>query len=359
MDSTSSRRFSAADQLARLAAAAQAEQTAPEGEGGDPADGSLADDAILQAMMPKDRRLVDLSLDEIHPAAHGQTRQAFDPEKLESLAESIRNHGVKEPILVRPDPAGGYELVAGERRWRAARAAGLTCIPAIVERKLVSDDDEALLTQVAENVHREDLNPVEEAAALVAIMKRKGWTVEQAAKEMGKNRSDGYRLQRLHGAPAPVKARLLKGRIEFRAAAEFVRLYEVIAKQDSKKALARLEKIMAKAEVEAWPVVRVERYTKDLIALTDENGLRRGRKPSEAKPAADGVAPVREPPQDESAPAGATESPAPDTKPPLFTRDAQRLSVDLAQVLSGQMIPEERAELITILDELLSRLRRR
>jgi ParB family chromosome partitioning protein len=122
-----------------------------------------------------------------------QPRRTIDPAALQRLADSIKHSGVMQPIIVRPR-VGGYELVAGERRWRAAQAAGLTSLPAIV-RKL--SDEEAAEWALVENVQREDLNPIERGLALKALIQKFGVTQAQLAERIGLERSTVTNLIRL------------------------------------------------------------------------------------------------------------------------------------------------------------------
>ena len=126
-----------------------------------------------------------------------QPRKTFDEAALEELAESIRQHGVLQPLLVRPLPSGGYQLVAGERRWRAARIAKLTEVPVIVKEL---SDTEAMELAIIENLQREDLNPIEEAEGLQALAEKCGYTQEEIAASVGKSRpaiANSLRLLRL------------------------------------------------------------------------------------------------------------------------------------------------------------------
>jgi len=138
-----------------------------------------------------------------------QPRQAMDPDELEALVESIRRHGVLQPIMVRPT-AGGFEVVAGERRWRAAQAAGLETIPAVV-RALT--DQEALELALVENLQREDLNPVERSRAYQKLIDEFGMTQEQVAERVGKSQPSVANSLRLLGLPSQVLASLEAGRI--------------------------------------------------------------------------------------------------------------------------------------------------
>lgn len=126
----------------------------------------------------------ELRISEIEPD-RDQPRRVFDEDALAELADSIAEHGVIQPILVRPLPDGGYRIVAGERRWRASRLAGKTMIPAIV-RDL--SELEAMTFALIENLQREDLNPIEEAYGYRQLMDISGLTQEQVAKQVGRSR---------------------------------------------------------------------------------------------------------------------------------------------------------------------------
>ena len=115
-----------------------------------------------------------------------QPRKAFDPDALEELAESIRQHGILQPLTVRRLQSGYYQIIAGERRWRAARLAGLTEVPVLV---VEADDRKAAELAMVENLQREDLNPMEEAAGFQALMDGYRLTQEEAARRVGKSRS--------------------------------------------------------------------------------------------------------------------------------------------------------------------------
>src|SRR5213076_3008356 len=112
-------------------------------------------------------------------------RRRFDEESLRALAGSVEERGVLQPVLVRPVAGGTYELIAGERRWRAARLAGLETIPALVRAR---DDSEALEVALVENMAREDLNPVEEARACAALVEELGLTREEVGIRVGRSR---------------------------------------------------------------------------------------------------------------------------------------------------------------------------
>ena len=119
-------------------------------------------------------------------SCRNQPRKNFDQEKLEELAESIRQHGVIQPLTVRKLSSGYYQIIAGERRWRAARLADLEEIPAVI---IEADDQKAMELAMIENLQREDLNPMEEAEGYRALVENYGMTQEQAAQRVGKSRS--------------------------------------------------------------------------------------------------------------------------------------------------------------------------
>ncbi|HBA93217.1 MAG TPA: stage 0 sporulation protein J [Ruminococcaceae bacterium] len=137
-----------------------------------------------------------LPINEIIPNKD-QPRKTFDEIALQELADSIKQHGVLQPLLVRPLTSGGYQLVAGERRWRASRLAELKEVPVII-RELT--DTEAMEIAIIENLQREDLNPIEEAEGLQALIDKCGYTQEEVASSVGKSRpaiANSLRLLRL------------------------------------------------------------------------------------------------------------------------------------------------------------------
>lgn len=127
----------------------------------------------------------EVMLSQIEPN-RDQPRKDFDEQALNELADSIKEHGLLQPILVRTKPAGGYEIIAGERRWRASRMAGLRTVPVVIREM---DEKEAAEVALIENLQREDLNAVEEALGYRSLMVSYGLTQEQVAQRMGKSRS--------------------------------------------------------------------------------------------------------------------------------------------------------------------------
>ena len=166
---------------------------------------SLFEDAAPS--FESDTRIETLPLREIEPDP-GQPRKTFDDETLAELSASIAEHGLLQPIAVRPKPSGGYLIVAGERRWRASRMAGLTEVPVIV--KYVTDE-QAMELALVENLQREDLDPVEEAAGIRELMTRCNLTQEQAARKLGKSRSALANSLRLLSLPETVLELLKSG----------------------------------------------------------------------------------------------------------------------------------------------------
>lgn len=137
-----------------------------------------------------------------------QPRKTFNDESLAELAKSINEHGVLQPIVVRPNPAGGYKIVAGERRWRASRQAGLREIPALIRDV---SDAEAMELALIENLQREDLDPIEEALGYKQLMERCNLTQEQAAEKLARSRSAVANSLRLLSLPDDVLQLLRSG----------------------------------------------------------------------------------------------------------------------------------------------------
>jgi ParB family chromosome partitioning protein len=154
-------------------------------------------------------RLEDIPVASVRPNPN-QPRVHFDEESLAELAESIREIGVLQPILVRPTADGVYELIAGERRWRAARRAGLTMVPAVVR---TTNDLESVERALVENLHRADLTPLEEAAAYQQLIEDFELTHEQVATRVGKSRSAVTNTLRLLSLPASIQPLLADGRL--------------------------------------------------------------------------------------------------------------------------------------------------
>jgi len=150
---------------------------------------------------------VTLPISQVEPGLN-QPRKRFDQEALEDLAESIRVHGIIQPLTVRRLPTGYYQIIAGERRWRAAKAAGLAEVPAVI---IEADDRKVMELGLIENLQREDLNPAEEARGYQTLMEDYGLTQEQVAQRMGKSRPAIANTLRLLALPDEVMALLEDG----------------------------------------------------------------------------------------------------------------------------------------------------
>ena len=164
-----------------------------------------------------------------------QPRRDFDEEELEALAESIALHGVIQPLTVREMPTGYYQIIAGERRWRAARMAELTEIPAVI---VEADDKKAMELALIENLQRQDLNPVEEALGYQSLMEEYGMTQEEAANRVGKSRPTVANALRLLNLSEAVTAMVENGSISAGHARALLGL------RDDKKQLELAEAVM-------------------------------------------------------------------------------------------------------------------
>ncbi len=173
-------------------------------------------DALLGSAdeAPSPRRSGDaqttLGIDGLQPGRY-QPRTRMDAESLSDLAASIKAQGIMQPVLVRPVGGGRHEIIAGERRWRAARLAGLTEVPVLVREV---DDNAALAMALIENIQREDLNPLEEAGGIQRLVQEFGMTHDTAAQAVGRSRSAVSNLLRLLGLALPVRELLEKGELD-------------------------------------------------------------------------------------------------------------------------------------------------
>lgn len=192
--------------------------------------------------------VVSLPIDSLEPNAF-QPRRSFSASALDELAASIKEMGVIQPIVVRPNAGGAYQIVAGERRWRAAKLAGYSMIPAIVKDL---SDQESLEIALIENVQREDLNALDVAEAYDTLLKRFSYTQETLAKKIGKERSSITNYLRLLRLPDPVKNLLREEQITFGHAKALLSLEDATAQLSISLKVAKrkisvreLEKIVA------------------------------------------------------------------------------------------------------------------
>jgi len=166
--------------------------------------GALLGDDVLK---PEAAGNLYLPISQVENCA-AQPRKLFDEAALAELADSIREHGVIQPLTVRKLSSGYYQIIAGERRWRAARMAGLTEIPAVV---IEADDQKAAELALVENLQREDLNPMEEAAGYQSLIQTYHMTQEEAAQRVGKSRSAVANVMRLLSLQPPVRKLVEEG----------------------------------------------------------------------------------------------------------------------------------------------------
>jgi ParB family chromosome partitioning protein len=164
---------------------------------------------VLIGGYPVRSELLEIPVDAIHPNPK-QPRRRFEPEAASGLAESVRRQGVIQPLLVRPRGVGGYEIVAGERRWRAAREAGRETVPAVVRD---ADDRETLLLGLVENVAREQLTAVEEARAYAVLIDEFGLSLGEVAERVGRSKPSVSNRIRLLELPDDVLGMLERGQL--------------------------------------------------------------------------------------------------------------------------------------------------
>jgi len=173
-------------------------------------DALLGSDEPAPTQTPAGDSLRQLSVDHLQPGKY-QPRSRMDQEALKELAASIKTQGVIQPILVRPVAADRYEIVAGERRWRAARMAGLTAVPVVIRD---IPDNQALAAALIENIQREDLNPLEQATGIQRLISEFGLTHQSAAEALGRSRTAVTNLLRLLELAPPVRDLLAEGKLD-------------------------------------------------------------------------------------------------------------------------------------------------
>ena len=234
----------------------------------------VADNGPGDASRPTTLKLSQLQ------AGKYQPRTRMDEGSLYELAESIKSQGIMQPILVRPVGAAGYEIIAGERRFRAARLAGLDEVPVLV--KVVPDEAAAVMALI-ENIQREDLNPLEEAQGLQRLVAEFNLTHEQAAQAVGRSRSAASNLLRLLNLTAPVQQMLMAGDLDMGharallgldAGAQVASATEIVSK---KLSVREAEKLVARAQAGAptsgrqTPLLRVKKdKSRDIVRLEEQ-----------------------------------------------------------------------------------------
>jgi ParB family chromosome partitioning protein len=194
--------------------------------------------------------LRNIGIDELQPGKY-QPRARPGPESLAELAESIKSQGVMQPVLVRPVAGGRYEIVAGERRWRAARLAGLASVPALVRNV---PDQQALAAALVENIQREDLNPLEEAAGIQRLVQEFGMTHQAIAEVLGRSRAAVTNLVRLLELPLPVRELITQCKLDMGHARALLAL-----------PLLRQGELAREAAAKQWSVRDVERRVNAIL----------------------------------------------------------------------------------------------
>ena len=265
----------------------------PPGEGGY----GSSRDAVLQ----------DIPLSDITPNPH-QPRVHFDEESLTELTASVQQIGVLQPILVRPLESGGFELIAGERRWRAAGRAGMPTIPAVVR---YTDDLASIEQALVENLHRQDLTPLEEAAAYQQLIEDFELTHEELSERVGKSRSTVTNTLRLLGLPPSIQHLLADGKLSAGHARTLLGTPD-----------RTLQEVLAKLAVDDGWSVRVL-----------EEAVKRGGPPPAALPASSAPSPAPAPPTHD----GAGLAPTTRLRPPGLLELEELLALHLDTRVSVQM----------------------
>ena len=206
--------------------------------------GALFGDFNEQTEQPSEGT-VTLPLQKIEPNPL-QPRKTFDQEELASLAESIRMHGIIQPLTVRKLPSGFYQIIAGERRWRAARLAGLSDVPVVI---MEADDKKAMELALIENLQRQDLNPLEEALGYQTLMNEYGLTQEEAAGRVGKSRPAVANALRLLGLCPEVQERVRKGELSAGHARAILQLKSEKKQQEAAQKIVALGLSVRQAEL--------------------------------------------------------------------------------------------------------------
>ena len=219
-------------------------------------------------------RMATLPIEKLQPGKY-QPRSHMDPERLEELAESIRAQGLIQPIIVRGIGAGRYEIIAGERRWRAAQLAALRDVPVVIRE---IEDNTALAMALIENIQREDLNPLEEALALQRLIDEFSLTHQQAAEAVGRSRASVSNLLRLLELPEAIRAMVERRALEMGHARALLTL-------PAHQALA----LAQQAAAEGWSVRETERRVQAL-----QKGVPAPAKPATQRPDANVAALERE-----------------------------------------------------------------
>ncbi len=234
-------------------------------------------DALLGGEEPTKDALLTLAVNRIRPGKY-QPRTQMDQEALAELAASIKSQGLMQPVLVRPVDRDRYELIAGERRWRAAQMAGLEYMPALVREV---PDESALAMALIENIQRENLNAMEEAAGLQRLVQEFKMTHQQAADAVGRSRSAASNLLRLLNLAKPVQAMVMEGVLEMghaRAllALDGARQIEAANRASARGLSVRETEALAQQLLKGGGVARRKKVDRDIARLEEETAEKIG-----------------------------------------------------------------------------------
>ena len=240
---------------------------------------ALLGDPVLQ---DQGEGSVSLPISQVEPGLN-QPRKRFDPEALAELADSIREHGIIQPLTVRRLSSGYYQIIAGERRWRAAKQAGLDEVPAVI---IEADDRKVMEIGLIENLQREDLNPAEEARGYQVLMEEYGMTQEQVAQRMGKSRPAVTNALRLLNLPEDLMALVEEGKLSagharalLGAPAQALQRQAARAVLDKGLSVRQTEALVKALQKEKKPRVRTEDMLAIYLADLEKNlGSQLGRK---------------------------------------------------------------------------------
>ena len=240
---------------------------------------ALLGDPVLQ---DQGEGSVSLPISQVEPGLN-QPRKRFDPEALAELADSIREHGIIQPLTVRRLSSGYYQIIAGERRWRAAKQAGLDEVPAVI---IEADDRKAMELAMIENLQREDLNPAEEARGYQVLMNEYGMTQDQVAQRMGKSRPAVTNALRLLNLPEDVLTLVEEGKLSagharalLGAPTQSLQRQGAKAVLDKGLSVRQTEALVKALQKEKKPKVRTEDMLAIYLADLEKNlGSQLGRK---------------------------------------------------------------------------------
>ena len=205
--------------------------------------GALMGDDMMELNDEKSSLMLPISQVE---SCAAQPRKLFDPDALADLADSIRQHGIIQPLTVRKLQSGYYQIIAGERRWRAARMANLSDVPAVI---IEADDKKAMELALIENLQRQDLNPLEEALGYQTLMNEYGLTQEEAAGRVGKSRPAVANALRLLGLCPEVQERVRKGELSAGHARAILQLKSEKKQQEAAQKIVALGLSVRQAEL--------------------------------------------------------------------------------------------------------------